>query len=323
MSVQFRHQRGREVTPRHRASIITMRLSPNPMTFPEIAKQLDMKSSTCAKVFRHTQKQIPKEKQKTLSAYLCHESLDPHSRSGRPKILSEEEKTRLVETTKRNRDTRRMSLKDLQQEASLSRVSVQTCLNALHERGIKSYKENLKPILEESHRHDRYNFALSKLNWSPNQEWANWGWTDEMGVMIGGTWGVKRVWRAKGDDEKWANDCIGGKKTQGVTVMCWGLIGYNYKGPFHVWEAETEQERIEASIAISQINEIAKEEATRMEAEWRASSEWQELKNRELAEAKKLREEAKVQIPYNNIFNFANVFTGIGIKGTYDTKLEK
>lgn len=37
-----------------------------------------------------------------------------------------------------------------------------------------------------------------------------------MGVTIGGRWGVKRIWRGKRDVEKWANDCIGGKKTQGV-----------------------------------------------------------------------------------------------------------
>lgn len=54
--------------------------------------------------------------------------------------------------------------------------------------------------------------------------------------------------------------------------MWWGVIGYNYKGPFQVREAETEQEGKEASSAFAVINEIAKEEAIRLEAEWKASN---------------------------------------------------
>lgn len=87
-----------------------------------------------------------------------------------------------------------MPLKELQSTANLSHVSKQTCLNALHERGLKAYKENLKPVVEISHRQAHIQFALPKLNWKPDKEWVNWGFTDEIGVTVGGSWGTKTVW---------------------------------------------------------------------------------------------------------------------------------
>lgn len=54
-----------------------------------------------------------------------------------------------------------------------------------------------------------------------------------MGVMVGGSHVVKWVWREKGNDEKWAVDCMEKKLLWGTIVMCWGMIQYGHKGPFH------------------------------------------------------------------------------------------
>ena len=64
--------------------------------------------------------------------------------------------------------------------------------------------------------------------------------------------GTTYVWRDK--TERWHHDCVGAKKKQGPAVMCWGMIGYGWKGPFHVSETETEEERKEAEIEIARIN---------------------------------------------------------------------
>ncbi|KAA8892805.1 hypothetical protein FN846DRAFT_788800, partial [Sphaerosporella brunnea] len=79
-------------------------------------------------------------------------------------------------------------------------------------------------------------------------EWANCGFTDDMAIEVGGTFGVCLVWRDQ--SEKWEDDCVGAKKKQGPSVMCWGFIMWNYKGPFHVWDPETKEEREAAAIKI-------------------------------------------------------------------------
>jgi len=72
-------------------------------------------------------------------------------------------------------------------------------------------------------------------------------------------------------------------KKQGVSVMCWDMIGLGWKGPFHVWKAETDEERKEASaaIAIQEAQGVAEEEV--LNSTWKSSAEWRELKQREQA----------------------------------------
>jgi len=58
----------------------------------------------------------------------------PSKIPGRPEGLTEEEKDRLVAMVKRDFETRRVALIDLQCEAKLWHVSPQTVLKALNER---------------------------------------------------------------------------------------------------------------------------------------------------------------------------------------------
>ncbi|RPA98212.1 hypothetical protein L873DRAFT_1688523, partial [Choiromyces venosus 120613-1] len=64
------------------------------------------------------------------------------------------------------------------------------------------------------------------------REWGNYAFTDEMSIEIGGLFGPSTVWREKG--KEWHDDCVGVKKKRGVMVMCWGMISWNWKGPFWV-----------------------------------------------------------------------------------------
>ena len=123
--------------------------------------------------------------------------------------------------------------------------------------------------------------------------------TDEMSIEVGGTIGTTYVWRDK--TERWHHDCIGAKKKQGPTVMCWGMIGYGWKGPFHVWETETEEERKEAELEIARINAEMKEEADKANAEWRASPEWLTLREQELEAARLQRAAEKNGAPKKKI----------------------
>ena len=45
--------------------------------------------------------------------------------------------------------------------------------------------------------------------------------------------------------------------------MCWGMIGYGWKGPFHIWIAETTEEREKAMEEIHSMNQSMVDEAER------------------------------------------------------------
>ena len=75
-------------------------------------------------------------------------------------------------------------------------------------------------------------------------------------------------------------------KKQRPTVMCRGMIGYGWKGPFYVWEVETDEEKKEAEAEITRINTEMVAKADEKNRQWAAPPEWAELKERELAAAK-------------------------------------
>lgn len=205
----------------------------------------------------------------------------------------------MIRTVKRDWGTRHMSLTEIQCEARLGHVSKSTVLRALHERGLKAYREEFKFILTPENKLPRLLWCQHRKNGAFDKEWANYGFTDEMSIEVGGTFGVSLVWRENW--EQWVEDCVGAKKKQGAKVMCWGMIGYGWKvrriysipsttmhtitdilqGPFHVWCPETKAEREQALLDIAILNKKAQEEEDRLNKEWKNSLEWQKMKKQE------------------------------------------
>ncbi|RPA97195.1 hypothetical protein L873DRAFT_1771557 [Choiromyces venosus 120613-1] len=168
-----------------------------------------------------------------------------------------------------------MRLVDIRRESGLSHVSDTTIWKALRERGIKAYREEFKFILKSENKLQRLTYCEERKDWTLN-EWRNYGFTDEMSIEIGSLFGLNLIWRDI--TERWHEDCVGAMKKQGISVMCWGMIGWGWKGPFHVWEMETKQEREEAAtaIAILEVKRVAEE--NELNTLWKASDEWKQLK---------------------------------------------
>ena len=120
-----------------------------------------------------------------------------------------------------------------------------------------------------------------------------------MSIEVGGTFGRLLVWRDQ--TERWVPDCVGAKKKQGPTVMCWGMIGYGWKGPFHVWDLETPEERASAEIEIEKYNTEIMAKCERLNSEWRASTEWPLLRTQELKEARIQREAERNGAPHRKV----------------------
>ena len=65
--------------------------------------------------------------------------------------------------------------------------------------------------------------------------------TDETAVQLGGTRGKRRVWRKP--DEAYNKHVIRRRWKGFSEFMFWGAFSYDKKGPCHVWEKETAQEK--------------------------------------------------------------------------------
>jgi len=106
-----------------------------------------------------------------------------------------------------------------------------------------------------------------------------------MSVEVGAVFGTSLVWREKG--EKWHNDSMGTKKKQGTLVMCWGMISWNWKGPFHFWATKTKEEKEQAKRKTAEWNAKSGEEE--LNSGRRTMEKFRVLKERELWEARELR----------------------------------
>lgn len=104
-------------------------------------------SSDAGNPYRNAEQQIEVAACEELSLLGVLAAADPSKIPGQPEALIGAEKDRLVAVVKRDVETRRMALVDLQCEAELGHVSPQTVLKALNERGIKCYREEFKSIL--------------------------------------------------------------------------------------------------------------------------------------------------------------------------------
>lgn len=151
-------KRGKEITPRRRAVIIAFRSLDKPITFEKIKEVTGIPGSTANNIWQQAKRNAsearkaarvpgPVDTPLALAELITSSALDPNVCSGRPGLLSKEDKDQLVLFVKRDFDTRRMKMIDIRREAGFLHVSQTTLLRALTERGIGAYQEEFKPIL--------------------------------------------------------------------------------------------------------------------------------------------------------------------------------
>jgi len=136
--------------------IIAFRSLDKPITFEKIKEVTGIPVSTANNIWRHAKKNAsearkaggvpgPLDAPLALAELITSSALDPKARSGRPGLLSKEDKDRLVLFVKRDFDTRRMKIIDIRREAGFLHVGQTTLLRALKERGIGAYQQCSEP----------------------------------------------------------------------------------------------------------------------------------------------------------------------------------
>ena len=157
---------GKQITPRRRAVIIAFRTQDPPMPFKQIGEITGVAGSTANDIWRHaiknarqarvTSDELEHNNQPlSLQELIASSALDPNPRPGRPRLLSEEDKDRLVEFVKKDFDSRRLTLHNLRREAGFSHISDSTVYRGLSEQGIYAYHEEFKIILKEENKKKR------------------------------------------------------------------------------------------------------------------------------------------------------------------------
>ena len=107
--------------------------------------------------------------------------------------------------------------------------------------------------------------------------------TDETSVQKGGVRGRRRVWRKK---DKAHNIHVIARRWKGFSeFMWWSCFSYNEKGPYHIWEKETKEEKAACKLDIKTRNKAKYEmDKRKWQDHWR--SKHKETRNNPMPEFK-------------------------------------
>ncbi|RPA90091.1 hypothetical protein L873DRAFT_1719415 [Choiromyces venosus 120613-1] len=72
-----------------------------------------------------------------------------------------------------------------------------------------------------------------------------------------------------------------------------GIVIWNWKRPSHIWDKEISKRKEEAEAVIAAINQSLVSDSEQQNKKWKPSTEFAELKKRELAQVKILRAQVK------------------------------
>ena len=168
----------------------------------------------------------------TVYSICAQPSTPQQQRIGRPSALSSEDKDRLVAHATASQQNRRKSLILIAQELNIT-VNERTLRRFFANQGYHRRIAREKPFLTINNKIARLHFATLFQDWVV-QDWYKVIWTDECAFNIGGFSGNTWVTRMAG--EEYLEDCLLPKFRKLETVMVWGCISGNQKGPLVIWD---------------------------------------------------------------------------------------
>lgn len=151
---------------------------------------------------------------------------------GRPKILTDRDVRLLIFNATRNRFQRRKTWSKISNECDLSWASDMTIARAFESAGYSRYIPNKKPHVNAAMRAKRLRHCQEQLEGVARGTYRKILFSDETSVGVG-DFHVKSVTRLK--SETWHDDCVNQRFKNNNLLMFWGIIGYDYKGPCHVF----------------------------------------------------------------------------------------
>jgi transposase len=171
----------------------------------------------------------------------------------------------IIKIVTRNSTTRGWSCARIAQElretegvTEKEAVSPSTVYRILKKQGYGVYKRTVKPGLNAKQKKARLDWCLAHEKWTL-EDWKNVIFTDETSVQKGGVRGRRRVWRLKHEAH---HIHVISRRWKGFSeFMWWSAFCYDDKGPYHIWEKETKEEKAECK------EEIVRRNAKRYESD--------------------------------------------------------
>ena len=114
-------------------------------------------------------------------------------RIGRPKVITEETTSKVLEVVRGNREGREKNAKEI---GYLSGISESSALRILRKHKVGKFKPTWKPGLTQAMKDARLKFAREHEHWTL-EDWKNVIWSDETSIILGHRRGANRVWRTK------------------------------------------------------------------------------------------------------------------------------
>jgi len=213
---------------------------------PEISSLLDIPNRTISAIIKKAKDRGYKPKE---SFRIRAEFVEDGKCASRPKVVSKATEQAVLASTTRDRNGREKSSEILAFEAGISHSSV---LRILKKHGFIIAKPSWKPGLTKAAKAKRLKFCLDHQFWTL-KDWKSVIFTDETSIALGHRQGAIRVWRTVADRHN--PTCIR-RRWKGISdFIVWGCFTYNKKGPLHIFEPESTQQRRQSEREIEALNE--------------------------------------------------------------------
>lgn len=154
------------------------------------------------------------------------------NRIGRPRALTEAQREQLIVHATSTQANRRKSLFTIAEELGY-RVNERTLRRVFSEQGYHRRIARAKPFLTVNNKVARQEFSDCYQDWSES-DWMKVIWTDECAFNVGGFSG--NTWVTRLPAEEYIEDCLVPKFRKLETIMVWGCIFGNQKGPLVIWD---------------------------------------------------------------------------------------
>ena len=175
-------------------------------------------------------------------------------RSGRPSKQTELNTEVIVQKVRLDRYGREKHVANLAGELSRdgTEISGPTVWRIFKKAGFRKTKPTRKPGLTKRMRDERLKWCLDHAHWTL-EDWKNVIWSDETSVVLLHRRGGYKIWRKA--DEAFVRSCIRERWKGYSEFMFWSCFTYDQKGPCHIWQPETKQEKEESKRVLEEMNE--------------------------------------------------------------------
>jgi len=167
----------------------------------------------------------------TVFSICAQPNTPPEHHTGRPPCLSSQDKIQLIAHAIASQENRRKPLSIIAEELGI-KVNERTLRRFFTSKNYHRRIARAKPFLSVKNKTARLHFADTYHDWTV-PDWSKVIWTDECAFNVGGFSG--NTWVIRTPAEEFAEDCLVPKFRKLQTIMVWGCITGNRKGPLVIW----------------------------------------------------------------------------------------